>query len=295
MYRHVLQPVVNKTEFKPAADNRELPKAIKKILLPHRYWSVPRPLRPVQRDGLLVWCSYSQLYVMINRNIHGFRCKVSELSLGSCPVSRTTKKYFYFIYGLHECGNKVAVVDGQLAYSNTLRYAPATSQGPVIRSVPFSVPIQCRYNRFHYSYKMGFLPTWPRKQKFFKDLKNKYGFVLIPTDADWTRRAPKTTYYLGQPMYFQATAYIATGGQRLFIHSCYATPTPDHNSKPRFTVIDNFGCMVDGKMDGCGSRFIPYERKDVVRLTVDAFLFQKALSQVTYLLWRLGLGCSVSL
>ncbi|XP_066578222.1 zona pellucida sperm-binding protein 3-like isoform X2 [Amia ocellicauda] len=80
-------------------------------------------------------------------------------------------------------------------------------------------------------------------------------------------------------MYFQATGYFATEGQRLFIQSCYATASPDRHSKPRFTVIDNFGCLVDSKADGCQSRFVPYTRKDVLCFTIDAFLFQKTLSE----------------
>ncbi|XP_069055015.1 zona pellucida sperm-binding protein 3-like [Lepisosteus oculatus] len=80
-------------------------------------------------------------------------------------------------------------------------------------------------------------------------------------------------------MYFQATAYFATAEQRLYIHSCYVTEKPDQHSQPRFPVIDNLGCMVDSKADGCLSRFVPSKQKDVLHFTIDAFLFQKKLSR----------------
>ncbi|XP_069054816.1 zona pellucida sperm-binding protein 3-like [Lepisosteus oculatus] len=80
-------------------------------------------------------------------------------------------------------------------------------------------------------------------------------------------------------MYFQATAYFATAEQRLYIHSGYVTEKPDQHSQPRFPVIDNLGCMVDSKADGCLSRFVPSKQKDVLRFTIDAFLFQKKLSR----------------
>ncbi|XP_069054520.1 zona pellucida sperm-binding protein 3-like [Lepisosteus oculatus] len=80
-------------------------------------------------------------------------------------------------------------------------------------------------------------------------------------------------------MYFQATAYFATAEQRLYIHSCYVTEKPDQHSQPRFPVIDNLGCMMDSKADGCLSRFVPSKQKDVLRFTIDAFLFQKKLSR----------------
>ncbi|XP_066578467.1 zona pellucida sperm-binding protein 3-like [Amia ocellicauda] len=117
------------------------------------------------------------------------------------------------------------------------------------------------------------------KSAFFRELKNRHGYILVTTNEQWLRLSPKNIYYLGQPMYFQATGYFATEGQRLFIQSCYATASPDRHSKPRFTVIDNFGCLVDSKADGCQSRFVPYTRKDVLRFTIDAFLFQKTLSE----------------
>ncbi|XP_069054192.1 zona pellucida sperm-binding protein 3-like [Lepisosteus oculatus] len=37
--------------------------------------------------------------------------------------------------------------------------------------------------------------------------------------------------------------------------------------------------MVDSKADGCLSRFVPSKQKDVLRFTIDAFLFQKKLSR----------------
>ncbi|MBN3325721.1 ZP3 protein, partial [Atractosteus spatula] len=171
------------------------------------------------------------------------------------------------------------VVQGRLVYSNTLGYAPPSSSAPVHRFIPFSVPVKCSYNRFHYSYKVGYVPTWARRRTFFKDLKNKHSFVLLTTNSRWVRLSPKDEYFLGQPMYFQATAYFATAEQRLYVHSCYVTEKPEQHSQPRFPVIDNLGCMVDSKADGCLSRFVPSKQKDVLRFTIDAFLFQKKLSR----------------
>ncbi|MBN3322280.1 ZP3 protein, partial [Atractosteus spatula] len=292
MSRDVQFPAVVKEIFKPSTDRRPLPKHVRKILLPHVYWRKPKPARPDRRSGVMVLCGYSEIYVRIPRSVHGFACKPSELTLGDCKVSKTTRGYFYFKYSLHECGSKWSIIRGQLVYSNTLRYAPSVPQGPVIRAIPFTVPIQCRYNRFYYSYKIGYVPVQAQRRTFFKDLKNKHNFVLATTNVDWNRITPKDKYYLGQPMNFQATAYFATSGQRLFIQSCYATVTPNHHSHPQFTVIDNFGCMVDSKSDGCQSRFIPQERKDVLRFTIDAFVFQKKLSK-EYMETELYMHCTM--
>ncbi|XP_069054417.1 zona pellucida sperm-binding protein 3-like isoform X2 [Lepisosteus oculatus] len=277
--RDAYSPYFDKEKMKPEAGSRPLPAYIKSVLFPPQRGR--QPARPAigGTRGVAVWCDSSRMYVRVSRLLFGFSCRPSEVTLGNCSVSRTTRSYFYFIYGLHECGTERSVVQGRLVYSNTLRYAPPSSSAPVHRFIPFSVPVKCSYNRFHYSYKVGYVPTWARRRTFFKDLKNKHSFVLLTTNSRWVRLSPKDEYFLGQPMYFQATAYFATAEQRLYIHSCYVTEKPDQHSQPRFPVIDNLGCMVDSKADGCLSRFVPSKQKDVLRFTIDAFLFQKKLSR----------------
>ncbi|MBN3315234.1 ZP3 protein, partial [Atractosteus spatula] len=277
--RDAYSPYFDKDKMKPEAGSRPLTAYIKSVLFPPQRGR--QPARPAigGTRGVAVWCDSSRMYVRVSRLLFGFSCRPSEVTLGNCSVGRTTRRYFYFIYGLHECGTERSVVQGCLVYSNTLRYAPPSSSAPVHRFIPFSVPVNCSYNRFHYSYKVSYVPTWARRRTFFKDLKNKHSFVLLTTNSRWIRLSPKDEYFLGQPMYFQTTAYFATAEQRLYIHSCYATEKPDQHSQPRFLVIDNLGCMVDSKADGCLSRFVPSRQKDVLRFTIDAFLFQKKLSR----------------
>ncbi|XP_069053961.1 zona pellucida sperm-binding protein 3-like [Lepisosteus oculatus] len=150
--------------MKPEAGSRPLPAYIKSILFPPQRGR--QPARPAigGTRGVAVWCDSSRMYVRVNRLFFGFSCRPSEVTLGNCSVSRTTRSYFYFIYGLHECGTERLVVQGRLVYSNTLRYAPPSSSAPVHRFIPFSVPVKCSYNRFHYSYKVGYVPTWARRR-----------------------------------------------------------------------------------------------------------------------------------
>ncbi|XP_069054151.1 zona pellucida sperm-binding protein 3-like [Lepisosteus oculatus] len=169
------------------AGSRPLPAYIKSVLFPPQ-----RGRQPARPDiggtrGVAVWCDSSRMYVRVSRLLFGFSCRPSEVTLGNCSLSRTTRHYFYFIYGLHECGTERSVVQGRLVYSNTLRYAPPSSSAPVHHFIPFSVLVKCSYNRFHYSYKVGYVPTWARRRTF-KDLKNKHSFVLLTTNCKFLER-----------------------------------------------------------------------------------------------------------
>ncbi|XP_069054523.1 zona pellucida sperm-binding protein 3-like [Lepisosteus oculatus] len=123
--------------MKPEAGRRPLPAYIKSVLFPPQRGR--QPARPAigGTRGVAVWCDSSRMYVRVSRLLFGFSCRPSEVTFGNCSVSRTTRHYFYFIYGLHECGTERSVVQGRLVYSNTLRYAPPSSSAPVHRFIPF--------------------------------------------------------------------------------------------------------------------------------------------------------------
>lgn len=59
--------------------------------------------------------------------------------------------------------------------------------------------------------------------------------------ARWERLPPSDAYVLGGPMYFQAESPSLSPDERLYVHSCYATPGRSHASQPRFPVVANFG------------------------------------------------------
>ncbi|KAG7216556.1 hypothetical protein INR49_002043, partial [Caranx melampygus] len=183
----------------------------------------------------------------------------------------------------------VQISDNQVTYSNTLQYDPPGLQGPIRRAVPFTLPVSCYYNRYLYSYKIGYTPKM-RMRKIFKSMKNRVNFILTARNAQWERLSPSDQYILGKPMYFEAEAPSMSRDKRLYVHLCYVTPEKSHASPMlQFAIVKNFGCMIESKDNH--SRFIPY-KNNAVRFSVDAFVF-KGVADKLYMHCTMSVGSSV--
>ncbi|XP_070767889.1 zona pellucida sperm-binding protein 3d.2 [Enoplosus armatus] len=268
-------PLVEKEHFSPARGTGQepLPEPIREVLLPVRPNASPPSVSGV---SVKTSCKRKKMYVQVQRSVLGTGEPLSQLKLGTCQASKSTRDYLYFEYELGRCGTKRTISNNQVAYSNTLQYDPPRLQGPIRRAVPFTLPIACYYNRYQYSYKIGYTPKM-RMRKVFKPVKNRAKFILTPRNAQWERLFPSDQYVLGKPMYFEAEAPSMSQDERLYVHLCYATPEKSHTSTPKFPVVKNFGCMVESK--DSRSRFIPY-KNNAVRFSVDAFLFKGMTGQL---------------
>uniref|UniRef100_A0A1A8S7M1 Zgc:66432 n=1 Tax=Nothobranchius rachovii TaxID=451742 RepID=A0A1A8S7M1_9TELE len=137
---------------------------------------------------------------------------------------------------------QLQVVGGELVYTYVLSYTPPP-QGYVIRVFPVKLPIHCRYNRFHYSYKIGFRPQ-VQQTTFLKGIKSKLTFSLSVCNADWKPIPSGHTFLLGEPLYFVAQVRTLMAGERLYVDSCYATSSEDPGSLPKVDIISNYGCSI---------------------------------------------------
>ncbi|XP_044216395.1 zona pellucida sperm-binding protein 3d.2 isoform X1 [Thunnus albacares] len=282
-------PLVEKEHFSPTrgTGQERLPVPVVKVLLP----TVRPNTSPPSASGVSVKtsCKINKMHVQVPRSILGTGEPDSQLKLGTCQASKSTRDYIYFEYDFGLCGTKQTIINNRVAYSNTLQYNLPRLQGPIRRAVPFTLPVACYYNRYQYSYKIGYTPKM-RMRKIFKPMKNRVKFILTPRNAQWERLSPSDQYVLGKPMYFEAEAPSMSQNERLYVHSCYATPKKSHTSTPQFPIVKNFGCMVESKESH--SRFIPY-KNNAVRFSVDAFLFKGMTGQQLYMHCTMSAGSSV--
>ncbi|XP_072539022.1 zona pellucida glycoprotein 3d tandem duplicate 1 [Salminus brasiliensis] len=283
MFRHGSAPFVGMELFRPVPGRRTFPSALADVLVPLGHLQ-PAPGAPVDNaHGVEVWCGYRKVSVRINKARVGVRGADSDFHLGSCPVSRSSGGYIYFHYDLNECSGSLTTVGGHVVYSNSIAYRPEVQpEELVVRAVPLTLPIQCLYNRFHYSYKVGYLPR-PDPGTFRKDLGSKQQrFSLSVCNEQWETLAVNGGFALGELMYFQAAAAFIAEDERIFVSSCHVTVTEDPDSAPRHDVISNSGCMVDSRRRGSLSRFV-LRKSGIVRFTLDSFLFAGVSSELLYL------------
>ncbi|KAM7421397.1 hypothetical protein PAMA_015498 [Pampus argenteus] len=208
-------PLVEKERFTPTGGTGQesLPEPVRKILLPARHCTKPPGASGVSVN---VSCRYTGLHVQVPTSILGTAEPEYHLHLGTCGASKSTRDYIYFEYDFGLCGTKRTIINNQVAYSNILHYDPPRVRGPIRRAVAFTLPVACYYNRYQYSYKIGYRPKM-QTRRILKPMKQGAKFILTARNAQWQRLSPSYQYVLGKPMYFEAEAQSISKNERLWV------------------------------------------------------------------------------
>ncbi|XP_010732496.2 zona pellucida sperm-binding protein 3 [Larimichthys crocea] len=289
-YQVISASQVQKEVFKPEKGARPLPSSVKEMLLAT---AAPATTAGTTRPQIIeVLCHVDRLYVRVRREVFKTKGAYKNLKLGTCPVNRGTKEHYYFLYLLkNDCGFVKENNADNLLFRNALKYSPP---GPVLRELPFNIPLECTFPRFFNAFKVGFYPV-SQGGTIYKALQPKSSFTLTPQDASGIEVTGTKTFTLGQPMYFEAKKPDGTaqsGLQRLYINKCFMTASQDSNANPKYTVIDNQGCMVDGKVS-YQSKFLTGSSKMVQKFSVGALIFKDQAS--TSSSKQLYMHCDISL
>ncbi|XP_035466775.2 zona pellucida sperm-binding protein 3 [Scophthalmus maximus] len=243
-----------------------------------RHAPAPRSVRPakIQSDvarlpDVSVTCSVSDLVVRVKPAFYGLGAEAQDLELGSgCRSNGVLRPYgdLLFTYPLTACGAVRQAPQGYLVYKFVLHYDPSPKR-PQSR---IDVAIECRYQRNHHVYQLAVKPTW-QTAVMHKRLRGRPSdFKIELMDDSWNKPAKLQVYQLGQRVNVQVSAPHLPSGGKLYISSCYATPFSDSQTTIKYTLIDNFGCMMDSKRDPGASQFI-YRTDRTLQFSLRAFQF----------------------
>ncbi|XP_073688669.1 zona pellucida sperm-binding protein 3-like [Garra rufa] len=251
---------------------------------------VPFELRhPVPPNSVVAQCAESSVYVEVMKDFFGTgqSLKPTAFSLGGCTATGEdpSTQVLIFESELHGCGSIPQVTENQLIYTFTLTYTPqeASYGGPIVRSSGAVVNIECHYLRLHDVSSDTLMPTW-MPYASTKVVEELLVFSLKLMTDDWRFERPSNQYFLGDIINFEASVRSYNHVPlRVFVDGCVATVVPDASAVPRYSFIENNGCMVDAKITGSRSRFMTRTQGDKLQFQLEAFRFQQADSGLIYI------------
>ncbi|XP_034457220.1 zona pellucida sperm-binding protein 3 [Hippoglossus hippoglossus] len=281
-----------KDAFKPEKGVRPLPGFAGEILVVPSTTGTAAT-SPARKPAVEILCHLDRIYVRVLREGFNNVTAYKDLYVGSCPVNQGTEEHYYFLYRLTtDCKFKEESLPDYLSYSNVLSYNPS---GQILRKLPFVLPVQCKYHRLFHSYKVGFYPKL-QGGTVFKALTPKQSVVLEAQDASGNELTGSKTYTLGQPMFFEAKKANdagTSGAQWMYINKCFMTADQSPNSNPKYTIIENQGCMIDSKF-ASQSKFLRGSSKMSQKFQVVSFVFKDQVS-TSSMSQQLYMHCDVTL
>ncbi|XP_054894376.1 zona pellucida sperm-binding protein 3-like [Poeciliopsis prolifica] len=221
-----------------------------------------------------VTCSPSDFVVRVKPTFYGLGAEAQELTLGSdCRSNGISRPHgdLLFTYPLTACDGVRELPHDYLVYKYVLHYEPSPKRFPS-RAHQIDVNIECHYQRHHAVYQLAVQPTW-QTVVLRKKLKGRpMEFQINLMDDSWRTPAKSQVYLLGQTVNIQVSAPHLPPGLKLYTNSCYATPSSGSKSSLKYTLIDNFGCMLDSKHEPGSSQFVSRTDK-TLRFSLRTFQF----------------------
>uniref|UniRef100_A0AAY4CEQ1 Zona pellucida sperm-binding protein 3 n=1 Tax=Denticeps clupeoides TaxID=299321 RepID=A0AAY4CEQ1_9TELE len=220
---------------------------------------------PVSVSSVAATCDENMVHVQVKKDLFGSGelIRASDISLGGCGVTGedSVAQLLYFQSYLQACGSQVVVSSGSFSLPTLLLQL----SGPV----ELLIGIEC-----HYLSSNALQPAWIpyAATKIAQELLLKLHFF----SDDWQFERPSNVYYMGDLIHFEASVKQYNHVPlRVFVDSCQVTPYPYAASAPSYLFIQNHGCLVDSKLTGSSSRFLPRTQDFKLQFQLEAFRFQQ--------------------
>nr|XP_023690121.1 zona pellucida sperm-binding protein 3-like [Paramormyrops kingsleyae] len=245
-------------------------------------------LRP-QVQSVSADCQESSVLVAVHRDLFGIGRLIdpSDVTLGGCASTGqdSSGQVLMFQTELQNCGSTMMMTEDTLIYTFTLVYTPKElgPGAPIVRTNAATVNIACYYLRKQNVSSNALVPTWV---PFLTTLSavDKLVFTLRLMTDDWKAERTSNVYSLGDVVNIEAAVIVSHHVPlRVFVDSCVATLVPDVNAVPSYTFVVNHGCLIDAKLTGSGSQFMPRTQDDKLQMQLEAFRFSQQNSSLMYI------------
>uniref|UniRef100_A0A8C5M0L7 Zona pellucida sperm-binding protein 3 n=1 Tax=Leptobrachium leishanense TaxID=445787 RepID=A0A8C5M0L7_9ANUR len=243
----------------------------------------------LQDCGNTLQCMEDTMVVTVKTDFYrnGKLVKASDLSLGprQCRPSSQTTTTVIFQQKLQDCGNTLQMTPDWLIYSTSLTYNPTPARNsPVIRTNPAVVLIQCLYFRHQNVSSKAIKPTWSPFSSTISS-EERLSLSLRLMHDDWSSPRSSLVFQLGDIFNIEASVDVGNHvPMKVFVDSCVATLSPDPTSSPRYDIIAQYGCLLDGTREDSSSAFkAPRPASNRLQFTVDAFRFSASENSLIYI------------
>ncbi|XP_017314352.1 zona pellucida sperm-binding protein 3 isoform X2 [Ictalurus punctatus] len=282
-----------------AQDQQVMQRPVKKLTW--RYPAapqIPTPPAPVNfmrqsnavpTQSVTARCNETAVYVEVRKDLFGTSAphNIAALTLGGCAAKGVDVSSQVLVYEspLHGCNSKLTVTANELVYIFTLGIASAPiSSAPILRSPGALAFVECHYRRFHNVSSSALLPAWIPYASAQAAEERLLFFLRLMTD-DWIFQRPSDyVFQLGELINIEASVVqFSHVPLRVFVDSCVATAVPDVNAVPRYSFIENHGCLIDAKLAHSSSRFMPQTQAAKLGFQLEAFKFQHVNSNWFYI------------
>ncbi|XP_078112940.1 zona pellucida sperm-binding protein 3-like isoform X2 [Sander vitreus] len=250
---------------------------------------VPFELRyPVPAATVAVECKEKVAHVEVKKDMFGIGQLINpaDLFLGNCaPVAEDpVAKVLIFEVALQDCQSTLTMKEDSLIYSFTVNYVPhPLGIAPVVRTTQAAVIVECHYPRKKNVSSLALDPLWIPFSAVMVADEFLYFTLKLMMD-DWQNERPSYQYFLGDIINIQATVkQFFHVPLRVYVDSCVATLSTDVTSTPSYAFIDNFGCLVDARITGSVSKFMPRVADNKLQFQLEAFRFQGVASGMLYI------------
>ncbi|XP_048851875.1 zona pellucida sperm-binding protein 3-like isoform X2 [Brienomyrus brachyistius] len=243
----------------------------------------------LQVQSVSAECQESSVLVAVHRDLFGIGRLIdpSDVTLGGCASTGqdASGQVLMFQTELQNCGSTIMMTEDTLVYTFTLTYTPKElgPGAPIVRTNAATVNIACHYLRKQNVSSNALVPTWVPFLTTLSAVDHLVFTLRLMTD-DWKAERTSNVYSLGDVVNIEAAVMVSNHVPlRVFVDSCVATLVPDLNAVPSYTFVVNHGCLIDAKLTGSHTQFMPRTQDDKLQMQLETFRFSQQNSSSMYI------------